>query len=81
MTISNISSKATGPVVTKFRVEPPGAEGTKICLNRLGYMIKIATMPKNGKSLRPLTQDSHSMTISNISSNMVKVYKSLQLPN
>ena len=26
MTIPNISSKATGPIVTKFYVEPPGAK-------------------------------------------------------
>ena len=31
MTISNISSEATGPIVTKFNVESSGAEGTKIC--------------------------------------------------
>ena len=30
MTVSNISFKATGPVVTKSHIEPPGAEGTKI---------------------------------------------------
>ena len=30
MTISNISSEAIGPVVTKFHAEPSGAEGTKI---------------------------------------------------
>ena len=30
---SDISSKATGPIVTKFHVEPPRAEGTKICSN------------------------------------------------
>ena len=29
MTISNIISKATGQVVTRFWVEPLGAEGTK----------------------------------------------------
>ena len=33
MTISNISSKATGPIVTKSHLEPPWAEGTKICSN------------------------------------------------
>ena len=27
--ISNIPSEATGPIVTKFNVEPSGAEGTK----------------------------------------------------
>ena len=33
MTISNISSKATGPFVTKFHVEPPWMEGRKVCSN------------------------------------------------
>ena len=33
MTISNISSKATGPIVTKSHLEPPEAEGTKLCSN------------------------------------------------
>ena len=26
-----VFSKATEPIVTKFHVEPPGAEGAKIC--------------------------------------------------
>ena len=30
MAISNISSEATGPIVTKFYVEPSGAEGTNL---------------------------------------------------
>ena len=29
--LSMTISKATGPIVTKFHVEDPGAEGTKIC--------------------------------------------------
>ena len=33
MTISNICSKATEPIVIKSHLEPPGAEGTKICSN------------------------------------------------
>ena len=37
MTISNISSKATGPNVTKFLVEPPGAEGMEIFTNRQSH--------------------------------------------
>ena len=41
MTVSNISTKATGPVVTKFHVEPPWAEGTKICSNCPGHMINM----------------------------------------
>ena len=38
MTISYISSKATGTIVTKFQVKPPGAVGTKNCLNRSCHM-------------------------------------------
>ena len=34
MTVSNISSEATGPTVTKLYVEPSRAEGTNICLIR-----------------------------------------------
>ena len=51
MTISNISPKATGPVVTKFHVEPPGAEGMKICSNFAGHMTNMATMPIYGENL------------------------------
>ena len=51
MTISNISSKATGPIVTKSHLEPPGADGTKICSNFIVYMTNIATTPIYGKIL------------------------------
>ena len=51
MTVSNISSKATGPNVTKFLVESPWAEGMKICTNRQGHMTNMATMPIYGKNL------------------------------
>ena len=50
MTVSNISSKATEPIVTKFHVEPPGAEGMKICSNCPGHMINMATTPIYGKN-------------------------------
>ena len=33
MTVSNISSKAIGPFVTKFHIEPPCAEGREVCSN------------------------------------------------
>ena len=55
MTISNISSKAIGSVVTKLHVEPSEADGQKICSNRPAHMINMATMPiyrKNFKNLR-----------------------------
>ena len=45
MTILNISSKVTGPIVTKLHVEPPGAEGIKICSNHPGRMTNMATTP------------------------------------
>ena len=54
MTISNIFSKATEPVVTKFHVEPPGAEETKICLNRPGRITDLATMHIFGKTFKNL---------------------------
>ena len=38
MTISNISLKATGPIVTKSHLEPPGADGKKICSNCIVHM-------------------------------------------
>ena len=31
MMVSNISAKATEPIVTKFHLKPPEAKGTKIC--------------------------------------------------
>ena len=51
MTISNISSKATGPVVTKFHIELPLAERRKVCSNSPGHMTNMAAMPVHGKSL------------------------------
>ena len=43
MTVSNISSKATGPVVIRFHVEPSGAGGKKIHSNHPGRMTNVAT--------------------------------------
>ena len=51
MSVSNISSKATGPIVTKFHVAPPGAEGMKICSNLPGHMTSMATASICGKNL------------------------------
>ena len=45
MTVSNISSKATRPIVTQAHLEPPGADGMKICSNRIVHMINMATTP------------------------------------
>ena len=54
MTVSNISSKATGPNVKQIPVEPPGAEGMKISTNRQGHITNMATMPMYGKPFRNL---------------------------
>ena len=51
MTNSNILSKASRLIVTKFHVEPSGAEGIKICSNSPGHMTNMATIPVNGKNL------------------------------
>ena len=50
MTVSNISLKATGPIVTK-NIEPPLAVGRKVCSNSPGHMTNMATMPVHGKNL------------------------------
>ena len=41
----------TGPNVTKFLLEPPWAEGIKICTNPQGHMTNMATMSSHGKNL------------------------------
>ena len=41
----------TGPNVTKFLLEPPWAEGIKICTNPQGRMTNMATMSSQGKNL------------------------------
>ena len=48
--ISNIYSKPTRPVETKFHVEPPRVEETEICSNHPGHMITMAAKPIYGKS-------------------------------
>lgn len=51
MAVLNITSKTTGPVVTKFHEDPPGIKGTKICLNGPGacHILNMATMPVHEK--------------------------------
>ena len=51
MKISNFSSETPGPFVTKFYVEPFGAEKTNICPNGRGHMTNIDAMPVESKSL------------------------------
>ena len=41
----------TGPNVTKFLLEPPWADGIKICTNPQGHMTNMATMSSHGKNL------------------------------
>ena len=40
-----LSPKRKVPIVTKFNIEPPGADRTKYCLNGLGHMADMVTMP------------------------------------
>ena len=51
MTVSNISTKITGPIIIKYHVEPPWAEGAKICSNRPGNITNMAAMSIYGKNL------------------------------
>ena len=41
MTVSNVSLKTIGPIVTKFYVERSGIEGTKLCPNDPGPMTNM----------------------------------------
>ena len=50
MTISNISSEATWPVVTKFNEEASGAEGTKL-LSRSSNKTNMVAMRVDRKNL------------------------------
>ena len=45
--MSNISSKARGPILIKF-IETSGVEGTKFYPNSLGHMINISARPIYG---------------------------------
>ena len=50
--ISNVSSEAPGPIITKFYVEPSGAERTKACSNGPGHMTNMMAMPVDRKTFR-----------------------------
>ena len=39
--VLSISSKTSGPVVTKFHLKPPGVEKTKICSHGPGHMTNM----------------------------------------
>ena len=45
------SSETTWPIKAKFYVEPPWEGGTKVYINGLGHMTKMAAMPIYGKNL------------------------------
>ena len=49
--VNIFSSEITGPVETRFHVEPPWDGGMKVCSNGPGHMTKMAAMPIYGKNL------------------------------
>ena len=50
-TFSNIfSSETAWPIKAKFYVEPPWEGGTKVYINGLGHMTKMAATPIYGKN-------------------------------
>ena len=52
-TISNdFSSETTGPIATKFHIQPSRPLGKKSCSNRLGHMTSMADMLIYGKNLK-----------------------------
>ena len=52
-TISNdFFSETTGPIATKFHLQPPEPLGKKSCSNGLGHMTNMAAMPIYGKNLK-----------------------------
>ena len=51
MAISNIFSKAAGPMVTRFYIEPCEAEGTNLCSNSLGHVNNMVAMLVDSKHL------------------------------
>ena len=52
-TISNdFSSETTGPIATKFHIQPSGPLGKKNYSNCLGHMTNMSAMPLYGKNLK-----------------------------
>ena len=52
-TISNdFSFETTGPIATKFHIQPPGTLGKKKFSNGLSHMTNMAAMPMYGKNLK-----------------------------
>ena len=48
----DFSSETTGPIVTKFHIQPPGTLEKKNCSNGLGNMTSMAAMPIYVKNLK-----------------------------
>ena len=46
--LNDFSSETTGPIATKFHIQPPGPLGKKSCSNGLGHMTNMAAMPIYG---------------------------------
>ena len=53
-TFSTSFPETTGPIKAKFHVEPQWDGGTKVSLNGLGHMTKMAAMPIYGKTWKIL---------------------------
>ena len=51
-TFSNIFSETTGPIETKFHVDPPWDGDMKVCSNGPGHMTNMTVMPIYGKTSR-----------------------------
>ena len=49
--LNSFSSETALPIKAKFYVEPPWEGGTKVYINGLGHMTKMAAMPIYGKNL------------------------------
>ena len=63
-TISNDFSETTGPMATKFHIQPPGHLGKKCCSNGLGHMTNMAAMTIYGKNLKIFfSRTNRSMTL------------------
>ena len=45
----HFSSKTTGPIATKFHIQPPRTLGKKSCSNCLGHMTNMAATPIYGE--------------------------------
>ena len=46
---NDFSTETTGPIATKFHIQP---SGKKNCSNGLGHMTNMAAMPVYGKNLK-----------------------------